>query len=125
LRIAAAAGVSPSLILTSPLKRAVQTAQLAAEELDYKGEVLRTKALQPESPPSAVWEEIRIHKEESGILLAGPEPLFSRLTAYLLGCPDLQVDFKKGAMACVAVDRFSAAPRGVLRWMLTPKLASG
>ena len=43
LRTAAAAGVAPSLILTSPYKRALQTAQLAAEILDYKGELLRTK----------------------------------------------------------------------------------
>ena len=51
LRTAAAAGVAPSLILTSPYKRALQTAQLAAEILDYKGELLRTKALEPGSSP--------------------------------------------------------------------------
>jgi len=34
------------------------------------------------------------------------------------------VDFKKGALACVEVDRFGAEPHGVLKWFLTPKLAS-
>jgi phosphohistidine phosphatase len=124
LRVAREAGVAPSLILTSPLKRAVQTAQLAAETLDYKGELLRTKALEPGSHPRMVWEEIRVHKDEPSILLAGHEPLFSSLTAYLLGCPDLQVDFKKGALACVDVNRFGAEPHGVLKWLITPKLAS-
>jgi len=123
LRAAAAAGVAPSLILTSPYKRAVQTAQLAAEILDYKGELLRTKALEPGSSPKPVWDEIRVHKDESRILLSGHEPLFSRLTAYLLNVPELQVDFKKGALACVEVERFAAEPHGVLRWFLTPKLA--
>ncbi len=123
LRTAASAGVAPSLILTSPFKRALQTAQIAAEILEYKGELLRTKALEPSSAPKAVWDEIRVHKDEMGILLAGHEPLFSRLTAYLLGSPNLQVEFKKGAIACIELDRFPAEPHGVLRWMLTSKLA--
>jgi phosphohistidine phosphatase len=124
LRVAAKAGVAPSLILTSPYRRALQTAEIAAEVLDYKGDLLRTKALEPGSEPHAVWEEIRVHKDEANILLAGHEPLFSRLTAYLLGCPNLKVDYKKGALACVQIDRFPAEPHGVLRWMLTPKLAT-
>jgi phosphohistidine phosphatase len=123
LRAAAKAGVAPSLILTSPYRRALQTAELAAEILGYKGDLLRTKALQPGSEPQAVWEEIRVHKDQANILMAGHEPLFGRLTAYLLAAPTLQIDFKKGAIACVELDRFAAEPQGVLRWMLTPKLA--
>lgn len=125
LRTAASAGVAPSLILTSPYKRALQTAQLAAEILDYKGELLETKALVPNSSPKDVWDEIREHKDEARILLSGHEPLFSRLAAYLLGSPSLQIDFKKGAIICVEMDRFPPEPHGVLRWMLTPKLAAG
>ncbi len=123
LRTAKAAGVAASLILSSPYKRALQTAQLASEVLSYKGELLQTKTLEPGSQPRVVWDEIRVHKDEAEILLAGHEPLFSRLTAYLLGCPELQIDFKKGALACVEIDSFSAEPHGVLKWMLTPKLA--
>lgn len=124
LRAAREAEVTPSLILTSPLKRAVQSAELAAEILDYRGDLLRTKALEPGAHPRMVWEEIRIHKDEAEILLSGHEPLFSTLTAFLLGCPDLQVEFKKGGMACVEIDRFGAEPHGVLKWMITPKLAA-
>ena len=125
LRTAAGAGVAPSLILTSPLKRALQTAQIAAEILEYQGELLRTRTLEPNSSPKAVWDEIRVHKDEARILLVGHEPLFGRLMAYLLGSPELQVDFKKGALACIELDRFPAEPHGVLRWMLTSKLAGG
>jgi phosphohistidine phosphatase len=125
LRSAAASGVAPSLILTSPLKRALQTAQIAAEILEYPGELLRTRTLEPNSSPKAVWDEIRVHKDEARILLVGHEPLFGRLMAYLLGSPELQVDFKKGALACIELDRFPAEPHGVLRWMLTSRLAGG
>jgi phosphohistidine phosphatase SixA len=47
------------------------------------------------------------------------------LTAYLLGCPRLQTDFKKAGLVCVEVDRFPAEPHGVLKWYLVPKLAAG
>lgn len=124
LRAAMAAGVSPSLILTSPFRRAVQTAQIASEVFNYKGDMLQTKTLEPGSNPRVVWDEIRVHKDETEILLAGHEPLFSSLTAYLLGCPGLQIDYKKGALACVEIDRFTAEPHGVLKWMLTPKLTA-
>jgi phosphohistidine phosphatase len=125
LRAAHAAGVAPSIILTSPFRRAIQTAQIAAEVLNYEGELLQTKTLEPGSHPRVVWDEIRVHKDEAEILLSGHEPLFSSLTAYLLASPGLQIDFKKGALACVEIDHFSAEPHGVLKWMLTPKLAAG
>src|SRR5271168_401188 len=84
LRMAQKAGVSPSLILSSPYRRALETAELAAKVLHYKGEVLRSRTLTPSSSPTSVWDEIRVHKDEPQILLAGHEPLFSSLTAYLL-----------------------------------------
>jgi phosphohistidine phosphatase len=124
LRTAAASGIAPSLILTSPYRRALQTAQIAAEVLKYKGDLLQSKTLEPSSHPRVVWDEIRVHKDEAEILLSGHEPLFSSLTAYLLGCPGLQIDYKKGALACVEIDHFTAEPHGVLKWMLTPKLAA-
>jgi len=123
LRLAASADIRPTLMITSPYKRALQTAQLAAEILEYQGEIIRTRALEPGSQPHVVWDEIRTHKDEQQVLLSGHEPLFSALTAYLLGCPDLKLDFKKGGLLCVQVDRFVAAPKGVLKWYLTPKLA--
>jgi phosphohistidine phosphatase len=124
LRAADAAGIAPSLILTSPLRRAIQTAQIAAEVLNYEGKLLETKTLEPGSHPRAVWDEIRVHKDEPEILLSGHEPLFSGLMAYLLGAPGLQIDYKKGALACVEIDHFTPEPHGVLKWLLTPKLAA-
>ena len=125
LRAAREAGVSPSLILTSPYRRALQTAQLAAEILGYKGDLVRASVLEPGSDPRAVWDEIRVHKDEPQILLAGHEPLFSALTAFLLGCPELQIDFKKGALACVEMEHSGHEPHGTLKWLLIPKLAAG
>lgn len=117
------AGVQPALALTSPYRRAVETAQLALQVLNPKGELIESQALEPDSTPEAVWAEIRAHREAGELLLAGHEPLFGQLTAYLLGVPSLMVDFKKGALARIDVDRFPVHPQGILRWFLTAKLA--
>ncbi len=122
LRVAAAAGLAPSLILTSPYRRAAQTAEVASDALKYKEKVLRTRALQPGSSPEAIWEEIRVHKEEQQLLLVGHEPLLGELVGFLLGAPSLAIDFKKGALVRIDVEDSGAASRGVLRWMLVPKL---
>lgn len=118
------AEVLPSLILTSPLIRAVQTAEIAGEILGYQQKIIRTEALLPSSAPHEVWEEIRGRRNETGLLLAGHEPQLSQLVAFLLGTAALQVDMKKGALVRIDVDQFSGNPRGVLKWMLTPKLAA-
>ncbi len=124
LKLARHAGVKPSLILTSPYRRAVQTAELAAEILGYHGELIRCDALRPMSAPEAAWEELRLHKDTTSVYLAGHEPLLGRLAAYLTGAPSLQVDFKKGALVRIDVERLVAQPSGVLKWMLAPKLAT-
>jgi phosphohistidine phosphatase len=123
LERARAARVEPSLILTSPYVRAVQTAEMAAEALGYKGTLVRTDALVPGSVPQATWLEIRDHRGEKAILLAGHEPLLSAITAYLLGVPELAIDFKKGALLRLDVDASAREPHGTLQWLLTPKLA--
>ena len=125
LKTIAAAGVSPDVIVSSPYLRALQTAEIAREILGYQDEVHRSDALVPESDPQQVWQEIRnSYKGTNSILLASHEPLMSRCAGFLLGYPDLLVDFKKGAIVRIDVEQFGVQPRGLLRWMLVPKLAA-
>jgi phosphohistidine phosphatase len=120
LKRARVADCVPTLILSSPYRRAVETAQIAAEVLGYRQDVLNTRSLIPEAPPNEIWNEIRVHKDETAILLASHEPLMSSLAAHLLGSSGLRVDMKKAALVRVDCDRFAAEPHGVLKWMLTP-----
>jgi phosphohistidine phosphatase len=117
------AGVRPSLILSSPLRRALETAEIAGHALGYEGKIVRTPALTPDSSPQKVWDAIREHREESAILLAGHEPLFSATVAFLLGSTQEMVHFRKGALVRIDADPAAAAPRGMLEWMITAKLA--
>ena len=123
LKRARQAGVTPTAILSSPYRRALETAEVAVEVLGFQGKVVRTRALIPEASPFDVWEEIRPRKDERSILLSGHEPLMSSMVAFLLDSPAMQVDMKKAALVRVDCDRFGPEPRGVLKWMLTPASA--
>jgi phosphohistidine phosphatase len=124
LRVLANAEVKPSLILSSPLKRAIETARLARDILKTKSNILNTRALSPNSTVEQVWDEIRAHRDEPEMMLVGHEPLLSRLAGYLLGAPNLQVDFKKGAILRLDVEGFGAQPRSTLRWFFAFRLAA-
>jgi phosphohistidine phosphatase len=120
LKRARTADLDLSLILSSPYRRAIETAAVAAEVLAYRGEIVRTPVLVPEASPYDAWEEIRSRKSERAILLASHEPLMSSTVAFLLDSPALCVEMKKAALVRIDCDRYGPKPSGVLKWMLTP-----
>ncbi|MGD0500747.1 MAG: phosphohistidine phosphatase SixA [Bryobacteraceae bacterium] len=124
LKRARAAGVKPGLILSSPYRRALETAAIAAQALEYRGEVERASALEPGASPHDAWEEIRARKSEGALLLSSHEPLMSALAAFLLASPALAIDMKKAALVRVDCDRFGPRPQGLLKWMITPATAA-
>jgi phosphohistidine phosphatase len=123
VKLARKSGVRPTLILTSPYVRARQTARIAAEQLEYDGQVLTVESLVPHGSPEGVWQDLRDHGDETAVLLAGHEPLLSRLVAYLLNAPALRVEMKKAGLVRIDIETMRAHPHGILRWMIVPKLA--
>lgn len=117
------AGVKPSLILSSPLRRAMETAEIAAGSLGYKGKIVHAPALMPEAAPSQLWEELRTRQDERAVLLSSHEPLTSSAVAFLLNSPALQVDMKKAGLVRIDCNRLGIEPRCVLKWYLTPATA--
>jgi len=123
IRRAREGGMWPSLILSSPFARALETAEAAAKALGYEDEIATSNALIPEATPEEAWDEIRVHKDQAEVLVASHQPLCGQLAAFLLNSPTLEIDFRKAALVCIEVDGASARPKGVLQWMLTAKLA--
>jgi phosphohistidine phosphatase len=123
LKRARQADVAPTLIASSPYRRAVETAEMAAQALNYEHRLVQSQALVPDASPHDLWDEIRTYRAESAILLASHEPLMSAAVAFLLGCPALRIEMKKAALVRIDCDRFGGEPQGVLKWMLTPAVA--
>ena len=117
------AGVKPDVLLSSPYKRAMETAAIARDVLKVEQPVIETKVLTPMEDPGRVWDEIRVYKDSPQIMLAGHEPQLSSLVCYLIGAPVGRVEMKKGAIARVDVEAAGPRPAGVLVWLLTAKLA--
>ena len=123
LACARKAGVRPGVLLSSPYKRAVETAALAREELKLENPIIETDVLTPGERPEKVWDEIRLYKDAQQIMLAGHEPQLSSVVCFLIGAPGGRVEMKKGAIARVDVESIGIRPAGVLVWLLTAKLA--
>jgi phosphohistidine phosphatase len=101
-------GHSFDVVLTSPLVRAVQTAELIADGVDYLGEVQSFFGLRPGSFPRAVAEEIA--NRGGSVAVVGHAPDVSSIGAYLVGQPGF-VPFRTGQV-CLIED---GAPRWKLR----------
>ncbi len=121
LKQAREAGVDPEVILSSPWTRAVQTALAARDALGCE-QVIETKSLLPDVLPSHIWGEIRSLRPLKEIMVVGHEPHLSRFAAFLLEAP-VAIDLKKSGLIRIEVQDREGPPRGVLKWMLTPKLA--
>jgi phosphohistidine phosphatase len=98
-------------IATSPLVRAVQTAELLAEAFEVDRVVVR-RELAP-GMASAISLETLARELGPGWALVGHNPSLAELVAHLLGLELGTVRFRKGAVAAIAPGR-----RGELPWTL-------
>ncbi|HVK87365.1 MAG TPA: phosphohistidine phosphatase SixA [Kofleriaceae bacterium] len=77
--------LEPDVILSSPLPRAMQTAELLAQSLDYLGDVTSLRCLEPSAQPRVAATEIMARG--TSVLVVSHEPAISSLGAYLMSRP--------------------------------------
>jgi phosphohistidine phosphatase len=92
--------VEPDAVLSSPLPRAMQTAELLADGLDFLGVVEVSPLLRPGAHPRKAAEELAA--KGLSVLVVGHEPQMSSLAAFLLGQPAF-LPFRT-AQACAIED---------------------
>jgi phosphohistidine phosphatase len=122
-RALAAADVSIEAIISSPLKRAMQTAQLVANELGFEHKIEVDNAMRPEATYAAFQSMLRKHQSKEAVMVVGHNPNMEDFLAQTIGRNGAAagVECKKGSVAKVDMKRAG----GRLQWLLTPKLASG
>jgi phosphohistidine phosphatase len=114
-------GYRLDLILTSPLVRAVQTAEILAGAAD-PGEVDVLEELGPDFDPEAARGAIAARAGEAAtVAIVGHEPQLSSLLSALSGVPRGDIDLKKGAIVRMDASSLADGAAAEPRWWLKPK----
>lgn len=114
--------ISFDVILSSPLTRTKQTADLVARAL--KIDVDLTNALAPSGSVMDLVHELNlIRPTPESVLIVGHEPYLSGLISLLcVGSPGLPMKFKKGGLCRMEVDHLTCGQCAVLEWLAPPRL---
>jgi phosphohistidine phosphatase len=111
-------------ILTSPLVRARQTAEIVADALDLQQQIQELSGLAPESSVDHLVFSLTRFQNREHLLLVGHQPLLGDFFSFLLkgkDGPDIKAELKKGGLCRIEVETFPPAGPGSLHWLLTPK----
>jgi phosphohistidine phosphatase len=115
----AALGARFDLVLASPLVRTRQTAEIVCAAFDKRPSLAMAESLAPDGDYADVISDLRKHAHRSRLALVGHEPNIGELAGRLIGSKR-PLEFKKGAVCRIDVDRLPPESPGVLRWFLTP-----
>ncbi|HEX3353389.1 MAG TPA: histidine phosphatase family protein [Terriglobales bacterium] len=119
-RALTALDVQVDAILSSPLKRAAQTASLVGNEMGHEGKLQFEDALRPNATFADFRKLLDKYSKLDSIMVVGHNPTLSEFLGRSIsetGC-EAVVDLKKGAVARVDMSRNAAS----LTWCLTPKV---
>ena len=119
--------VSPALILSavisSPLIRAKQTAEIALENFAKEAKFAIEDALRSEAEVTDTMAMLVKYKNYERIMIVGHDPHMSQFASSLLGSPTPVVEMKKSALAKFEIVRIDPIRmRGILVALLPPKV---
>ncbi|MBV9480779.1 MAG: phosphohistidine phosphatase SixA [Acidobacteria bacterium] len=118
-RALAAFDTQVDMVITSPLKRAAQTASLVANEIGYEGKMQIEDGLRPAATIADFHKLLHKYDRYEAVMVVGHNPNLSEFLSRTISgdAGKGAVNLKKGAVARVEVSR----QRGVLEWCITPK----
>jgi phosphohistidine phosphatase len=119
-RVLNALKVQVDLIISSPLKRALQTAQFVGTELGYEARVEISSALEPGAEYADFAQMLAQYSDHEGVLVVGHNPnVFQFLGRLVTGNGGAAIRMRKGSIARLNMD--CHPPR--LQWLLDPRSA--
>jgi phosphohistidine phosphatase SixA len=114
--------ISFDSILSSPLVRARQTAEIVAEALKCKKRMELTDTLSPQHSAKPLIEYLQKQRAVDDVLLVGHEPFLSQFISLLIsGESETSVLLKKGGFCKLSTDHLKHGKCATLEWLLTPK----
>jgi len=117
------AGIEPDWVVSSPLVRAAETAEIVADAFGSKPPVEFCDALRPGGSPEALITFLAKRPNRRRVMVVGHEPDLSELAARLIGAGrNANMPFKKGGCCLITFSVFPPKSPGRLMWWLTPRL---
>ena len=119
-------GHKPRLILSSPFVRAVQTAEIAAQQACRKNRTIMCDLLQPDGDVEELCHHVLKQEDAKRVMVVGHEPLLGSLVASLLGASG-EVSLKKGSCVALELDIRKDGEKPALKkpavflWYITPR----
>jgi len=110
-------------IVTSPLLRARQTAEIVAPALGLDGHIEEMPELAPQHSVDRLISAVTHFSDREHLLLVGHNPLLSRTFSFLITGNEmtLAIELKKGGLCRIETDGLPPATQATLHWFLTPK----
>ena len=111
-------------ILTSPVLRARQTADIVATALGLESLLEEVSGLAPESTVEHLLFGLERYQDRKHILMVGHEPLLGKTIGSLLcgnGGHKLEIDLRKGSLCRIEIDGLPLSTPAILHWHLAPK----
>ena len=108
----------PSLLASSPLTRAHQTAEILQEA--WQGlDIVPCEPLRPDTKPQvlATWLNERLESGEELVVVTGHEPHLSLVVEWMTGG---RIELKKGGACLIEFADRIAKGDGLLKWLATP-----
>jgi phosphohistidine phosphatase len=121
VRALEALGISFDHIITSPLVRTKQTAEIFAQHLPSAPSLSTSDSLAPAGSPAGVIQDVVKHARKGRVALVGHEPNLGELAARLIGART-PIEFKKGGICRIDFEVLPPKGTGQLRWLVTPKM---
>jgi len=118
-RLLANLDVQVEQIISSPLKRARQTASLVANELAFETAVQMEDALRPDAEFGQFQAMLAHYKKYESIMVVGHNHSLTEFLIKSMSTGATQIDFKKGAVAKVEMN----GRTGSMQCLVTPRIA--
>jgi phosphohistidine phosphatase len=114
----------PELILSSPLPRARQTAEILLEAFEKKIDLKIAPALAPSGERVELYREVRRYEKKlKSLMLVGHQPSLGEIAGEIaFGSPECYVNFKKGGACAIEWESIRGAPGGIMLSLLTPSI---
>ena len=119
-RALSALDVQVDMVISSPLKRAAQTAALVGNEIGFEGKIVFDDALRPGACFADFRKMVGKYARYEALMVVGHNPNLSEFLGRSVGegAGEASIPLKKGGVARVETSRNS----GELQWCLTPRV---